>query len=68
MTSSIDRAHIYTYYTLLKPMVYTMASWIAAHIYTLHCYTGQADGTHDDEFDSCAYIHTTLCSCPWYTQ
>ena len=55
MTSS------YKHYTTLMPIVYTMTSSIGAHIYTLH--HAHAYGIHDDEFDSCAYIHTTLCAC-----
>jgi hypothetical protein len=65
LTSSI-RAHIYKHYTMLMPMVYTMTSSIGAHIYTLHY--AHAHEIHDDEFDSCAYIYTTLCSCLLYTR
>ena len=41
---------------MLMPMVYTMTSSIAAHIYTL--YHAHADGIHDDKFDRGAYIYT----------
>jgi hypothetical protein len=34
---------------MIMPMVYTMTSWIGAHIYTLHY--AYADGIHDNEFD-----------------
>ena len=42
---------------MLMPMVYTMTSSIAAHIYTLRQHP-HADGIHDDKLDRDAYIHT----------
>jgi hypothetical protein len=65
MTSSIG-AHIYIHYTMLTPMVYTVTSSIGAHTYALNY--AHAHGINDDKFDRGAYIHTTLCSCQWYTR
>ena len=50
----IGKGRIHIHYTMLTPMVYTMTSWIGAHIYA-HAY-----GIHDDEFHSCAYISRPL--------